>query len=77
MDAHKLVTVLGGPAALSQRLQDIGSQNYSRAACAKWRERGLPDSYSLRIALCRILDAVPLDRASRVAAVALVREVPE
>mgnify|MGYP003646541749 CR=1 FL=1 len=75
MDTTQLIAACGGADLLSQRLRDIGATGYSQHACAKWRIRGLPDSYSLRIALVRIIDGVPLDSASKEAAISLVRQV--
>lgn len=73
MDTHKLVADLGGVDHLSQRLRDLGVTSYSPAAVAKWRQRGLPNTYSLRLALAQVVETAGLDVASREAAMATVR----
>ena len=74
MDTTQLIAALGGSDALSQRLRDRGAP-YGPHATAKWRIRGLPDSFSLRVRLMALVHETAMSDEVRAAAMDKVREI--
>ena len=57
---------------MAQRLRVRGARNVGPSALKKWGQRGMPDSYIIRMALIGEILAAGLGEATRADALALV-----